>query len=189
MELEQPIFRSVQQAVHFSFFMATLPVSQPSQMQEIYRQGGRRVWTCDDQYEPSTIHFGGLDQMEMRAQCAMVCAAVYDHLGEPERDAILARFAYRAEKARGVRATRDYCLPLLTCGDEWATMAMAWSVFGTPDQRTGLSLRLIAEEFALKVSAVNDDIQRIKKTARHLESRAYARLDEQFAGSGLIEGV
>lgn len=187
MELEQPIFRSVQQAVHFSFFFLSLPPSQPSQMQTIYRQGGKRVTQSDDHYEPPTIHFGDLDQMDRRAQCAMVCAAVYDHLDAHERNAILARFAYQVEKARGVRATRDYCLPLLTCGDDMATLAMAWAVFGDEDQRAGLTIRGIAGEFDLKVSAVNDDIQRIKKTARHLEARAFDRLAQQFAGSGLVE--
>ena len=186
MQIDEPIFRSVQQALHFSFLMATLPVSQKSQMQEIYRQGGQRVWG-EDKYEPSTIHFGGLNPLEVRGQCAMVRAAVQDHLLEPERFAIHARFGYQTEKAAGVRGIRDYCLPLLVCQTEWATLSMAWSIFASDIQKDGLSIREIAEHFSLKVSAVNDDIQRITKTARALESRAYDSLNQHFAGTGLVE--
>ena len=184
--MNDPIFRSVEQALHFSFLMATLPVSQKSQMHELYVLSQKRLGVFNEK-STSTIHFGGLDPLEVRGQCAMVRATVYDHLAEPERFAVLARYAYQGEKGIGVRGIRDYCLPLLACGHEWATLAMAWSLFGTEEQKAGLSIRKIAEEFVLKPSSVNDDLVKIKKTSRSLEARAYDRLGVHFANTGLID--
>ena len=179
-----PIFRSVNQALHFSFLMETLPVSQKSQMEAIYRQGGKRV--VFDDYHHSTIHFGGLSPLEVRGQCAMVRGAVVDHLVEQERQAVLARYSFRTEKALAVRAMRDYSLPLLSCQDEWPTIAMAWSIFGTDQQRDGLSVRLIADEYCLSKSAVARDVGEIRRTARTLENRARDKLSDLFRLHGLI---
>ena len=182
--MSEPIFRSVEQALHFSFLMAELPVSQKSQMQEIYRHGGKRV--TEEDHHQSTIHFGGLSPLEVRGQCAMVRAVVNDHLLDSERQAICARYSYRIEKSTGVRAMRDQAIPLLSCQDEWPTMAMAWSIFGTAEQRDGLSVRLIADEYALSKSAVARDVMEIRRIARTLEGRAYDKLHEIFMQSGLI---
>ena len=179
-----PIFRSVNQALHFSFLMETLPVSQKSQMEAIYRQGGKRV--VFDDYHHSTIHFGGLSPLEVRGQCAMVRGAVVDHLVEQERQAVLARYSFRTEKALAVRAMRDCARPLLSCQDEWPTLAMAWSIFGTDQQRDGLSVRLIADEYCLSKSAVARDVGEIRRTARTLENRACDKLSDLFLRSGLI---
>lgn len=179
-----PIFKSVEQALHFSFLVAELPVSQKSQMAQIYSHGGKRV-PEEDHYE-STIHFGGLSPLEVRGQCAMVRAVVIDHLLEIERLAVYARYAYRAEKATGVRAMRDQALPLLSCHEEWPTMAMAWSIFGTSEQRDGLSVRVIAEEYGLSKSAVARDVSEIRRVARTLEGRAHDKLHDLFLHSGII---
>ena len=182
--MSEPIFRSVQQALHFSFLVATLPVSQKSQMESIYRNGGKRV--VSDEYHHSTIHFGDLSPLEVRGQCAMVRGVVVDHLLEPERQAVYARYSYRAEKAGAVRAMRDHALPLLSCQDEWPTMAMSWSIFGTDVQRDGLSVRLIADEYDLSKSSVARDVAEIRRAFRTLEGRAYEKLGEIFLRSGLI---
>lgn len=184
MELEQPIFRSVQQALHFAFLVATLPVSQKSQMESIYRNGGKRV--VSDEYHHSTIHFGDLSPLEVRGQCAMVRGVVSDHLLDPERQAVYARYSHRTEKAVAVRAMRDHAMPSLSCKDEWPTMAMAWSIFGTDLQRDGLSVRLIADEYRLSKSSVARDVAEIRRTFRTLESRAYDKLGEIFRRSGLV---
>lgn len=60
MQIDQPVFRSVQQALSFSFLMETLPVSQKSQMSAIYIQGGNNG-RGDDSPVVSSITFGGLN--------------------------------------------------------------------------------------------------------------------------------
>ena len=188
MQIDEPIFRSVQQALHFSFLMETLPVSQKSQMHEIYQQGGQRIWG-EEKHQTSTIKFGGLTALEVRGQCAMVRGAVNDHLDVYERHAVYARYSYQKVKAEGVRVMRDCSLASMSCKDEWATIAMAWSVFGNAVQMDGLSTRVIANEFGLSQSSVARDVMTIKKESGRLMISAVHRLQFLFASSGLIETI
>jgi hypothetical protein len=188
MQIDEPIFRSVQQAIHFSFMMETLPVSQKSQMHQLFMLAERRLSNLDT-IERSTIRFGALNPLEVRGQCAMVRGAVKDHLTDSERQVIHARYAYQKVKAEAVRYVRDISQPSLSCQSEWATLAMAWAVFGTEQQRSGLTTRAIADEFKLSQSMVARDTKEIKRIARLHESQAYDKLHELFAKSGLIDCV
>lgn len=185
MELEQPIFRSVQQALHFSFLMETLPVSRKSAMTQIYAQGGNRVW--DEPRDPSTVHFGGLSELEVRGQCAMVRGAVIAHLLPAERHAVHARYALQSVQAAGVRAMRDAAMPLLACQREIPTLAMAWMAFGSAKQMEGVTTRTIADEFSLSQSSVVRDIGKIRQVHHALAMMAFDKLSELFLKDGLIE--
>lgn len=186
MQIDEPIFRSVQQALHFSFLIETIPVSQKSQMQEIYQQGKQRTWQ-EDKREPTTIRFGGLSPLEVRGQCAMVRGAVMDHLLIGERHAVHARYALQNVQSSGVRAMRDEAMPMLSCQDEWPTLAMAWLIFGSIGQTAGITTRSIADEFELSQTSVMRDIGRIKQVHRALELVAFNKLSELFRKDGLIE--
>lgn len=185
MQIDEPIFRSVQQALHFSFLMVTLPVSQKSAMSQIYAQGGNRVW--NEVRERSTIRFSGLSELEVRGQCAMVRGAVMDHLQVSERHAVHARYALQSTQSSGVRAMRDAAKPMLSCQDEWPTLAMAWLIFGSTVQTEGITTRSIADEFELSQSSVMRDIGRIRQAHHALELMAFDKLSELFRKDGLIE--
>lgn len=186
MQIDEPIFRSVQQALHFSFLMETLPVSQKSQMQGIYQQGKQRTWQ-EDKREVSTIRFGGLSELEVRGQCAMVRGAVIDHLQISERHAVHARYALQSTQSGGVRAMRDEAMPMLSCQDEWPTLAMSWLIFGSVSQTEGITTRSIADKFELSQTSVMRDIGRIKQVHHALELMAFNKLSELFRKDGLIE--
>lgn len=185
MQIDEPIFRSVQQALHFSFLMETIPVSQKSQMQEIYQQGKQRTWQ-EDKREPNTIRFGGLSPLEVRGQCAMVRGAVIDHLQVSERHAVHARYALQSTQSSGVRAMRDAAKPMLSCQDEWPTLAMAWLIFGSVNQIDGITTRSIADEFELSQNMVMRDIGKIRQTHHALELMAFNKLSELFRKDRLI---
>lgn len=186
MQIDQPVFRSVQQALSFSFLMETLPVSQKSQMSAIYIQGGNNV-RGNDSPVVSSITFGGLNPLEVRGQCAMVRAAVQDHLMLSERMAIFARYAYQAQKSSGVRHIRDKSIPLLSCKDEFAALCMAWSIFGTEEQKEGLSTRAIADAYSLSQSMVARDTKEIRRTFKIFLYGAHDKLESLFKNSHLID--
>lgn len=185
MQIDEPIFRSVQQALHFSFLIETIPVSQKSQMQEIYQQGKQRTWQ-EDKREPTTIRFGGLSPLEVRGQCAMVRGAVMDHLLIGERHAVHARYALQNVQSSGVRAMRDEAMPMLSCQDEWPTLAMAWLIFGSIGQTAGITTRSIADEFELSQNMVMRDIGKIRRAHHALELMAFNKLSELFRKDRLI---
>ncbi len=97
------IFKNTQQALHVSFLVTSLPPRQKQQfglaliqiLESVGRLSARQAEFLDYLYGSSsgTINFDGLNGDEIRAQCAMVVAAVRDHLLKPERNAIWLRYA------------------------------------------------------------------------------------------------
>ncbi|WP_369952183.1 DeoR family transcriptional regulator [Ralstonia syzygii] len=180
-----PIFRSVEQALHVSFLMETLPVTQKSQMQVMIDRMMEDMGIVQER-EKGTINFGGLTALEIRGQCAMVRGAVIHRLPKPEADAVHARFGYQVCKAGGVRGVRDYSQPSLSTQGDMATLTMAWGVFGTQRQRDDLSVRKIAAEYGLSPATVGRDMQIIRNTGRLLLNRGVERLAPMFEAQNLV---
>ena len=180
------IFKSVEQALHFSFLMEIMPVTQKSQMQSLIERmlEARGVAIVR---EAGSINFAGLSSLEIRGQCAMVCSMVRNRLPQPEIAAVHARFAYQAAKADGVRILRDYCQPLLSTQNADAALIMAWSIYAPDVMRKDFSVRKIAEECEMSSSSVSRDIQRIRNTSRLLLNRAVERLASLFIRSNLVD--
>jgi len=183
---EAPVFRSVEQALHFSFLMEVEPATQQSQMQTLIDRMLEELGRAP-QREQGTINFGGLTALEIRGQCAMVRGAVAHRLIQPEIDAVHARFGARATcQPAGVRGVRDYSLPLLFTQHDSATLAMAWSIYGAQRDREALPSRRIAAEYGLAKSTVIADTGRMRRMARMLEGRAIERLTPSFVADGLV---
>ena len=178
------IFQSVGQALHVSFFMETLPARQKSVAQIIFESVPRKVGIYDD-YTPSTIDFSGLNDLEVRGQCAMVRSAVDTHLDKKGVYAIHAMYAHGVKKMVGVRKMSEHCFGALSTKNNMAALAMAWNVYGSKDQRTGLSERHIAAEFGLSKSAVRRDIVRMREALGVVEVEAVGILEAVFVGSGV----
>ena len=182
---EQPIFQSVEQALHVAHLMEILPATQKSQMQAMIERMTENKGIVQER-EKGTVNFGGLSPLEIRGQCAMVRASVVHHLPKPEADAVHARFGHQACKAQGVKGVRDCCLPMMSTQDDIATLTMAWGVFGTRSQRDDLSVRRIATEYGLSASTVGRDMQVIRNTGRLLANRGIERLSAMFERQNLV---
>ena len=179
---KSPIFKSTDQALHVSFLIASLPATQKSIMQAIYEQniGNRHT-------EASTINTSGLNALEFRGQCAMVCQAVDTHLAmPPERYAIKAFLGHQTVKAEGVRGIAQYMEPVVGFSG-MALLATAWNVFGTKSQRKGLGVREIAETYGMSKDKVARAASKIHKTAHDLRNRGVAGLEDYFKKTGLVE--
>lgn len=179
-----PIFQSVEQALHVSFLMGTLPVREKSQMQRMIEQLMRESG-CAETSDGGTINFSGLSPMEVRGQCSMIAAAVKDHLPAHEVAVVHARYSYQAEKAAGVRGVLEYAAPLLSVSHAEARLAMGWAVFGTARQRADFTASAIAREWELQPKVVARDIGTIKQTARRLFDSAAEKLAKNFSSTGV----
>lgn len=182
------VFRSVEQALHVSYLMEVLPVSQRSFMQALLESYMKAcgIWEAPKAHE-RTINFGGLSPLEIRGQCAMVRGVVDHHLAVSEASAVRAYYGHTTTKADGVRNLCRYAAPMLTTTHAMAVLALGWGVFGTEKQREGLSLREVADYYGLAKSTAQRDQQTIRRVGREMLGRAVERLEGRFRASGLIE--
>lgn len=182
------VFQTVGQALHVSFLMEILPVTQRVPTQVLIDGLKKRcgVW---DETPPAarTVNFGGMTPLEVRGQCAMVRAAVVDHLPGPERDAVHARFGHQRTKADGVRRLSEYTKPLARIDHDMAMLAIVWSMF-QPARRAAdrWSLRAIERETGVPKSTLAEAQARVRSLAQGLERRADERLADLFTRTGLV---
>jgi Trp operon repressor len=166
--------------------METLPARQKCFAQVILEDAQRANGTFEER-APSTIDFSGLNDLEVRGQCAMVRLAVDTHLDRDCKSVVWAMYAHGAKKMVGVRKVRDYCLSALNTKDEMAALAMTWNVYGTQEQRKGLSVRDIADEFNLPPATIQRDIRKLREAVVSLEIKALGVLEGIFETSGVCE--
>jgi len=115
-QVASPIFRSVDQALHVAFLMDILPVRERSQMGRIIERMMVEAGVTAGRSESGSVNFGGLSPLDVRGQCAMIRAAVKDHLAQHQACSVWARWGHQTTKAEGVRGMVDYCGPLLSVG-------------------------------------------------------------------------
>lgn len=185
---DQPIFRSVGQALHVAYLMEVLPATQRGIMQAMIeaRMKASGVWDEPKPHE-RTLNFGGLNALEVRGQCAMVRGAVDHHLTQPEAWAVKAHYGHQNTKTVGVRELARYVAPMLASSNSEAVLALAWGVYGSKEQRDGLSVRKVADSYGLSASSAGRDRQVLARVGTDLLARAVGRLEEIFQAGGLVD--
>lgn len=180
------IFRNVEQALHVAFLMDILPVRERGQLDRMIEQLMREAGIMPAR-EPhdGTVNFGGLSSLEVRGQCAMIRAAVQDHLPQHQACAVWARWGHQTTKSAGVRGLVEYCGPLLSVGHPDARLAMGWAIFGTEAQRREITGAEIARGWSLNERAVQRDIGKIKRAARAAQEAALDALEGIFKRDGV----
>ncbi|WP_257765349.1 hypothetical protein [Burkholderia glumae] len=203
------IFESTEQALHVSFLVTSLPPRQKQQfrlaliqiLESVGRLTERQAQFLDYLHGSSagTINFEGLSSDEIRAQCAMVVAAVRDHLLKPERNAVWLRYAsgMPARPASAGRAAdpgtppseewkmaliqmRTYLRPSLSLTNGDAIMALIAGHSQPRQRQDGLSYRAISEETRVPIRTLERNAQLIRKRLVGLEQQAVKRLQVLF---------
>lgn len=181
------VFRSVQQALHVSFLMAQLPVTQKGSTQTLLEALMEEAGVAKDVRRDGTLNFAGLSPMEVRGQCAMVRGAVLHHCSAMERHAIHAWFAHDASKAEGVRELRDYCSARFTIDIRAAQTLIVWHINVQGRARDLCTERAIAAEHKLSQSTVHRNIVVASQTCAMLRNAGMRRLDALFQRDGLVD--
>jgi len=182
------VFRSVSQALHVSFLMSTLPVTQRGNTQALVERlmedaGMRREIVRD-----GTLNFAGLSPMEVRGQCAMVRGAVDHHTQPLERAAIHAWFMPTPTKAKNeaVLLLRDHCDATFTIEGSSPRALILWHIHSQGRARDVCTERAIASEFVLSQSTVHRNIVAVSKVCTLLRRRGMDALEPMFTRDGLI---
>ena len=157
------IFQSTEQALHVSFLILSVPAMGENKFRQFLIQvleqapnltKRQEVWLEQLRGERSgTVDFGGLSQMEVRGQCAMIVAAARDRLPSTESAALLARFGIGEDQQLGVvrlalHARRSCGLGLKPCAKMTARHYLPRR------RRDELSLRDLADEFNVTKDAM-----------------------------------
>lgn len=185
--MNQAVFKSTSQALHFSYLIEFEPAAGKSVMQAMYEEHlkstGQWVTTPD---EERTINFGGLNPLEIRGQCAMVRASAEHRLVHPEANAVRAHYGVQVTKAAGIRGLVEYASPMLTLHNSMTLLAIAWGHLGTVKQRKGLTQAQIAEYYGVPIATVQRDQKVMARVGRDLLKRAIDGLDVHFKRTRLV---
>ncbi len=187
--LDTPVFRSVGQALAVAYAVIVTPPGSRSPTQSVIDDLMELAGIPKEKRKgESTVNFGNLTPLEIRAQCAMIIASVRDHLNEGERFAIEAWFARDDRKAAGVRYLREWCEPHWTLESPQVRMLIMWHIHLTESQasRTNCTERAIAGEHAIPKSTIHDQVMRVRKHVSALRRNAMSRLEEHFERQGLV---
>lgn len=194
----RPIFQTTSQALHFAFLIQAYDVAIKSPMSEALRKLMVEAGTLQDGAS-SSIHFDGLDSLEVRAQCAMIRAAVSDRLPAPEGWAIEACFGvneiiaengtrrpvFSRSRYQAITRLSDWISPSLPGFDP---MAIDLLVARAIDKRVGVqTFRELAERFGKDHSTYAYALKRVKAQLHSLRDLGISRLSVSFSSDGLVE--
>jgi uncharacterized protein YerC len=194
------IFLDTPTALHVSFLILSLPVSEPSSL----RKALIRMLECMPvrTYQQSatltrlvgsrslTVNFAGLSTQEIHGQCALVVDAVQRRLPHPELCVMLARFApTESLKAVGVDGLMLWLAPLSPITNYAALTSLIWRRYVPKQYRDGYSLRAIAKATGSSKSTLGRVAQWLDGESAGLELRALRRLEETFVPHGVAAAV
>lgn len=185
--MTEPVFTSVGQALHVSWLMEILPVTQKVSTQVLIESIREQLGKVEARVA-STINLGGMSPLEFRGQCAMTRGACHHHLTQPEYDAIRVRFGWQRSQADGVCGMADFIGPMAKLDHPMALRALLWSQYHRGN-RHGLSLRDIERETGISRQKLTAARGIANRMVQGLEERAHMRLGELFERTGLVEGA
>jgi hypothetical protein len=170
------LFRSVSQALHFSFLVEEMPVISRV-IPGFFR-------------ERTTVNLEGMTDQEVRAQCAMIRAYVRGHLVELHAQALEARYSEdRDTKRFAIRALSELYASAIGLEPE-AALAIAWRHYLPPERRDrDFTLRQIAESYNIGKSTAGRAADKFARIAAELEGDAMEVLAIGFEDAGIVDAL
>lgn len=190
-----PVFTSVGQALHVSWLMEILPVTQKVSTQVLIDSIKQQLGKVEARVS-STINMGGISPLEFRGQCALVRGACENHLPAPELAAIRCRFGHNEgpihTQATGMVTLAMYLRPRVQV-DPSALLSLVGNQYirtGQRDRQARVhrpSLREIHEETGISTQTLRTALEQVRIVGGSLEKLAHDRLQEIFERTGLIQ--
>lgn len=212
---DEPVFKTVGQALFHGFIMEITPPSTPSPTDLAIKDlMEKRYGLPAVPIGERSVNLGGMSPNEFRAQCAMIRAAVQDHLGGHERDTIWARFGHQTRRHEGktipgwrpigVRNLRDHYASLCNTRSQDAILALIWAIYvpgvrqfpGESARAFNLrrekrvsewSLRSIEKSYGVGKDVLHRDQQMLRKLLNGVEMLAQTKLEALFIETNLID--
>lgn len=198
--MSQPIFTNTRQAIGFAYLMATLPAREGGKLGKLLDRMKLEATGLLERRELSSINFAGLDDMEVRGQCAMIRSAV-DHLPGPERwsirsrfgevhiqraqDRSIARASYGVERTQAMLDPSAYLQPAMGELSVSTTLLLVARVCGDCEELRP-SFRQIEAETGTSKSTAERWEKKVRARLNSLVNVGVDRLTPAFARDGLV---
>ena len=194
------IFSDTPTALHVSFLIMALPVSEGSSIRralirilegmEIQTVRQARTLAALKGARSENIDFGNLTRLEVRGQCSLIVDAVHLRLPLPELCATLARFAVSEQaKSIGVDGLVLWLAPTAPISNRAALTSLVWRRVVPKEYRDGYSFRAIAKKCGSSRSTLQRAADWLDDEAGGLELRALRRLEESFVPHGVCRAM
>lgn len=200
----EPIFKTVGQALYLAYVMEVTPPSTPSPTETLIRDlMKQRYGEAPVPQSERSINMGGMNPQELRAQCALIRASVNDHLAGQERDTICARFGHQVTRATGVRGLSTHYSSLCNTQHSEAVLALIWSIYAPgvrqfpgesprafnlrrKKKENDWSVRGLEKAYGVSKSVLHRDQQMLRKLLHGVEMIAQAKLEQLFIETYVI---
>lgn len=207
MEATTPIFETTGQAIHVAFTILAEDAQQDCVLRKALIRMLEQIdphcgWLEQLRGSPSeTVHFGGLNSYDVRAQCALIMVAVRTRLPKTEMWALQAK--YCKTDFEGPRESRRYAfskekIDAVKGLSEWLAESKAFG--GIPllaidcivakyyarHKKTEISFRELAKSFGGNHMQYARAFPKIKARLKPLEDMAVERLRPYFEEQGIV---
>lgn len=224
MEEEGAIFGSTGQAVHVAFLVMAQEATQDAPfrkaliraMEATRLDQGQQHWLDQLRGEGGgSCNFSGLSTGDVRAQCALITAAVrtklpavemwvlqakygqtdfedVDHgdrqLPPTEQPRVRRRFAFSAERIDAIKGLSDWFVPMFPRIKPFALDCMLGRLFAN-HKKLDISSRDLAAQFGGNHTKYLRASYKMKNHLRQLEDNAIGRLEPVFVAHGVVAPV
>ncbi len=170
------IFKSATQAIWMAYLLEGLPVKRASGLQMAIDEALKALGQAEPR-QASTVNFGGLSDLEVRGQAAMIRYAVEAMISKPQSWAIRARYGMTVIRYEAGQRTMSFGGDRQICIRELAKhLAPGYDTMPT-DAVKLLIARLCASEDCMQPSF--RQIEQATKTSKSALERAEKRLKKQ----------
>ena len=197
----RPIFQTTQQAIFFSYMLSNLPARDGGTLGRILDKMKLEATGMLEEREISSVSFAGLNEMEVRGQCAMVRAAVENLLPPPESWAIRSRYgvafidrnaerkvvsaSFGPDRTRSMRNLAKYLAPSFDAVNSDAMLLLIARTCGECDELRPTFRQIEAEAGTPKSTAERAE-KKVKQRTRVLVNLGIDRLTPLFERDGLV---
>ena len=204
-EVIEPMFRSVGQALSVAFAVADTDPAVKGTMESALRDlAEKRYGAAPILNSERTINRQGLKETEFRTQCVVIVEMVHARLAGRERDTIIARFSKIAVKrAAAVRSLCNTYASLCNTTNPEALLALCWSIYvpgvmplpnETPSafnarrkrRKDEWSARTLETEYGVGRNVLNRDKRTLRELFDGIELQAQGRLEIVLVKAGLV---
>jgi hypothetical protein len=196
------IFKSTQQALHFSYMLLSQPSRDGGQLGRMLERMELDATGIRKSREMSTVNFAGLTELDIRAQCSMVTARVQSALPSPEAWAIRSKYgctevrrdksgqiiaaSFGKDRADAMLYISEYLQPSFESVPVGAMPYLVARICGENDL-VRPTFRAIESAFGLNISTATRAEKRVKVRIRELCNMGCDKLTPDFVRDGLVQ--
>lgn len=203
-EVTEPIFKSIGEALSLAFSMEIRSVSLKSPTDEAIKDlMKQRYGEPPVPISERRINTDGMTELEMRGQCALIRVAVDQIVTQDERFAIHARFGKQLRRSSGVQGLFDLFSSVCVTHHPDAIRSLLWGIYQPgitqaptesarafnirrSKREADFSTRSIEKAYGCSRATLRRDQTMLREKCNQLETSGQNRLEAIFIEGGIV---